>query len=206
MKLNYLLNNNYIPFDILNNYSCLALLMFFNTLIGMPPSEFICILFGLYAATEGLNIIYVIIIGTIFNTIGTTILYFIAYHYGKNTVDNVIYYLTQKNLHYILYVIGMSNNTLNYIEIQYKKRGYFIIFSGRNIPLLRSVISLPAGYYKMPFKIFIMYTTLGILLWVTAWTLLGYYAANLSNSYISIFFFIVPFSISILFGKYLFRK
>lgn len=55
----------------------------------------------------------------------------------------------------------------------FNKYGEAITFVSRILPAIRTYISLPAGIAKMNLKKFILYTTLGSLIWTTALTYLG---------------------------------
>ena len=45
----------------------------------------------------------------------------------------------------------------------------------RLFPLVRALVSVPAGMIRMPHKLFILYSLAGFAIWTTFWTLLGYY-------------------------------
>jgi membrane protein DedA with SNARE-associated domain len=51
--------------------------------------------------------------------------------------------------------------------------GFWNVFLGRLIPIVRSFISYPAGLARMPFALFLAATSAGSLLWITTWMLLG---------------------------------
>ncbi|HEX9068375.1 MAG TPA: VTT domain-containing protein [Ktedonobacterales bacterium] len=51
--------------------------------------------------------------------------------------------------------------------------GFWSVFLGRLIPIVRSFISYPAGLARMPFALFLAATSAGSLLWITTWLLLG---------------------------------
>jgi membrane protein DedA with SNARE-associated domain len=52
------------------------------------------------------------------------------------------------------------------------------VFFGRMIPIFRSLISVPAGLERMRMAAFLVYTTLGSLLWNTAFVLAGYWLGD----------------------------
>jgi membrane protein DedA with SNARE-associated domain len=56
----------------------------------------------------------------------------------------------------------------------FEKHGAAVVFFGRMIPLIRSLISIPAGMNRMPMLPFLAYTTLGSTIWTAALTLGGW--------------------------------
>jgi membrane protein DedA with SNARE-associated domain len=59
-------------------------------------------------------------------------------------------------------------------EEWFARHGAKAVFFGRMIPIFRSLISIPAGLERMPIPRFLLYTTLGSLIWNTAFVLAGY--------------------------------
>jgi membrane protein DedA with SNARE-associated domain len=127
------------------------------------PSEAI-LPFGGYLASEAytgvrLNLILVILLGTIGGTVGSAAMYLIGAKGGRTLVDKYADKLKLKKSH-----IEMSYNYFN-------KYGEKIAFFSRLLPIIRTFISLPAGLSKMNFTKFIIYTFVGSLIWSI---LLGY--------------------------------
>ncbi|MDS0525252.1 DedA family protein [Clostridium sp. SHJSY1] len=139
------------------------------TLMGLEsacipiPSEAI-LPFGGYLASPAntgtqLNLVFVILWGTIGGTLGSVITYLIGAKGGRPLVDK--------------YAAKLRLNK-SHIEMSYKyfnKYGEKIAFFSRLLPIIRTFISLPAGISKMDFKKFVFYTFIGSLLWSI---LLGY--------------------------------
>ena len=59
-------------------------------------------------------------------------------------------------------------------EAWFAKHGRKTVFFGRMIPIFRSLISIPAGVERMPIMTFTLLTTLGSLIWNTAFVMAGY--------------------------------
>ncbi|GKU27367.1 DedA family protein [Clostridium folliculivorans] len=130
------------------------------------PSEAI-LPFGGYLASSAytgnkLNLILVIIIGTLGGTFGSVFIYYIGAKGGRPLVEKYAEKLRLSKSH-----LEMSDNYFN-------KYGEKIAFFSRLLPIIRTFISLPAGISKMNFKKFIFYTFVGSLIWSIVLGYAGY--------------------------------
>jgi len=64
---------------------------------------------------------------------------------------------------------------LERVEIWFEKYGDKAVFLGRMIPVMREMISVPAGLLKMRIPKFVLYTFSGSCVWATITILSGYY-------------------------------
>jgi membrane protein DedA with SNARE-associated domain len=131
------------------------------------PSEVTMPFSGYLASTGALNIWTVIIVGTIANLAGSLIAYYIGYFIE----ETVLLSLIRKYGKFIL----VSEKEYRHAEHWFQKYGDKIIFVSRLLPAVRTVISLPAGVFRMDIKKFIIYTTLGCFIWSTFLAYIGYY-------------------------------
>ncbi len=134
------------------------------------PSELVIPPAAYLAYSGEMNLILVIVAGTVGSMIGATINYVIGMVLGRT----VVYGLAKRNFaKYLLikhhHIVKSENLILKY--------GNVATFIGRLIPGVRHLISLPAGFAKMPFKWFLFYTFLGAGLWVTFLAVNGYLLA-----------------------------
>ncbi|WP_353250293.1 DedA family protein [Salinisphaera sp. T31B1] len=60
----------------------------------------------------------------------------------------------------------------------FRRYGGVLVVAGRLIPGMRSMISLPAGFHRMPFGRFLVFTVIGSTLWATALVLVGHWLAH----------------------------
>ncbi len=137
-----------------------------ETIIPPIPTLAVFPTAGFLASQEGFSlfaVIPMIILGALGATIGTTAIYLIALKLGRRIL-----------LRY-LRILKISEKKLERVEIWFEKYGDKAVFLGRMIPVMREMISVPAGLLKMKFPKFILYTFAGSLVWSTATILAGYY-------------------------------
>ena len=137
-----------------------------ETIIPPIPTLAIFPTAGFLASQEGMSlfsVIPLIILGALGATIGTTAIYLIALKLGRRIL-----------LRYLKF-LKISEKKLERVEIWFEKYGDKAVFLGRMIPVMREMISVPAGLLEMKFPKFILYTFAGSLVWSTATILAGYY-------------------------------
>ena len=147
-------------------YEGVFLAALIETIIPPIPTLAVFPTAGFLASQEGLSIIAVIpmiILGALGATIGTTGIYLIALKLGRTIL-----------LRYLRFV-KISDKKLERVEIWFEKYGDKAVFLGRMIPVMREMISVPAGLLKMKFVKFVLYTFAGSLIWSTGTIVAGYY-------------------------------
>ena len=147
-------------------YEGIFLAALLETIIPPIPTLAIFPTAGFLASQQGvslLGLIPMIILGGIGATIGTSAIYFIALKLGRVVL-----------LRYLKYV-KVNENKLARVEIWFEKYGDKAVFLGRMVPVMREMISVPAGLLKMKIPKFIMYTFAGSCVWSTVTILSGYY-------------------------------
>ncbi len=137
-------------YDFLIDYCYIGtfLLMLIENLFPPIPSEVILLFSGFLVNSQNLNILLMIIASTIGCLLGAIILYFVGNKIKLKNTDKAIAF--------------------------FEKNGVKTVFIARFIPLIRSVISIPAGTFKMPFRQFLLYTFWGSLIWNTVLIFLGF--------------------------------
>ncbi|MGL4971534.1 MAG: DedA family protein [Culicoidibacterales bacterium] len=139
-------------------YFGIGLLIAIENIFPPIPSEIILTFGGFLTTTTELSIVGVTSAATIGSVIGALILYWLGTR------------LTQARLELILaspFVqrLGFKQSDVAQTIIWFEKYETKAVFLGRFIPIIRSLISLPAGIAKMNCPLFILYTTLGSLSW-----------------------------------------
>src|SRR6476469_641366 len=137
-----------------------CLLMVLESACIPVPSEAI-MLFAGFSVTEGEMTLFGIVASCVLgNLVGSWIAYAVGY-YGR--LD-----LLEKNK-----LIHISPKHLKWADDWFARHGDPIVFFSRMLPIVRTVISLPAGVAKMPFWRFTILTTLGCIPWVLMLALIG---------------------------------
>lgn len=151
-------------------YVGIALLMFLDNIFPPIPSEIIMPSAG-YTASQGQLILSgVIIAGSLGSIIAAAVLYWIG---RKISHDKLFKFVDQ----YGKYLFIKSTDVKKSLD-WFEKYGHRIVFFGRMVPAVRSLISIPAGMSRMPFWKFMLYSTMGTIIWTTFLAYVGYYFGN----------------------------
>ncbi len=147
-------------------YEGIFLAALLETIIPPIPTLAIFPTAGFLASQQGVTLfglIPMIILGGVGATIGTSATYFIALKLGRVVL-----------LRYLKFV-KINEKKLERVEIWFEKYGDKAVFLGRMVPVMREMISVPAGLLKMKILKFVTYTFAGSLVWSTGTILSGYY-------------------------------
>mgnify|MGYP000088443909 CR=1 FL=1 len=150
-------------------YKAIFILITLENIFPPIPCEIILTFGGFLTTITSLQPVGVVIVATLGSYLGSVIIYF---HFKPNSLENSIRW--------------------------FKQYGKLSIFAGRLIPIIRSIISLPAGITKMNFFCFSFYTLLGTIIWNS---ILVYLGILLGNNWIKIHKYVKQYAliISILF-------
>ncbi|MFT5097147.1 MULTISPECIES: DedA family protein [Psychrobacter] len=148
-------------------YFGIVFAMFAENVFPPIPSEVIMPAAGFAASRGDLNLILVILAGTLGASLGALPLYYLGRIFDKERLIAV----TEK---YGKYVLVKPDDVASANE-WFDKHGKTAVFFGRMVPGVRSLISIPAGMNNMPLLPFLALTALGSSIWTAALTLAGYY-------------------------------
>jgi len=137
-------------------------LMFLESTFFPFPSEIIMIPAGYLAFKGEMSIYIIILVGILGSLAGALFNYYFALKFGRKFI-----------ISYGKYFL-VSPKTLDKLEEFFTKYGDISTFSGRLIPGIRQLISLPAGLAKMDMKKFLLYSGLGSGIWVIFLSVLGF--------------------------------
>ena len=161
------MNDFIISFTNSYGYIGVLVLIFLENIFPLIPSELILLASGFLITKTNLNIFIMIIFATLGSLLGGIILYYLASLLNKNTLIKLINSKALRFLNLKEKDIDLSFNWFN-------KTGNISVLICRCIPILRSLISLPAGIFKMSFIKFLLYTIIGSLVWNSVIIVIGY--------------------------------
>lgn len=154
------------PFFV--NYGYVTVFVALAVISVVVPGEIILTAAALYASFGKLNIVYIIIIGITAATLGSNIGYMIGYFKGNHLIikyGNFIFF---------------NERRFNKAQKFFKEHGGKVMMVA---PFIEGqTIAVIAGTSHMPWRIFFIFSFTGIVIWVGAWTALGY----LFGSYITV--------------------
>lgn len=160
-----------------------TVMMFLENVFPPIPSELIMPAAGFAAAMGKMNLVLVIIAGTLGSVLGALPLYYL----GTVFDEKRLFSLAEK---YGKYVLVKPSDVTN-AQDWFHKYGKTVIFFGRMIPAIRSLISIPAGMARMPMLPFLVLTAIGSAIWTT---ILAYAGYILGANYEQVEAFIEPIS------------
>jgi membrane protein DedA with SNARE-associated domain len=135
------------------------------SMLALAP-EFLMPFAGFLAQQGALNLLGVIIVGSLGGTLGSTVLYLIARRVGEMRVRRFF----QRRGRFLL----LRESDLDVVLNVYDRHGDWVVLVGRFIPAVRSLVSLPAGLLPMPLPRFLLFTVAGTTLWCAALAVGGY--------------------------------
>jgi len=147
-------------------YLVISFAMFLENLIPPIPSEIIMPLGGFYVYTGDLNFYILIISGLIGTVVGALPWYLLGKLLNEKKLSN---FIDKKGK-----FVGISLKDLDKSRLWFDKYGVLLVFWGRLVPGIRTLISVPAGIELMPINKFLIWTSLGSLIWVIFLTSAGY--------------------------------
>lgn len=164
-------------------YIGIFVLIMVENLFPPIPSEIILTFGGFMTTVTSLNVVMVIIVATLGSVVGAILLYKVASYFGKERLAKIVLKYGR--------ILRLKESDIERAESFFLKYGSWAVFLCRMIPLIRSLISIPAGMTKMKMSRFLILTTAGSLLWNTVLIGLG---AVLGESWNEIVVFMDSFS------------
>ena len=194
--------------EIMNNYGYLGicLLILIENVFPPIPSELILTFGGFMTTNSNITVIGVIIAATIGSLLGAIILYYIGKILNKERLIKIV---TSKYGKWL----RIKPKDIEAADKWFDEKGNKTVFFCRFIPVVRSLISIPAGMSEMPMLKFILYTFLGSTIWNTALVCVGAFAGDkkdyilniLNNASHVILILLVIIFIAVVFWYYKFR-
>jgi len=159
------------------NYGTIGLLMAMESTIIPFPSELIVPPAAWKAAQGGLNIYGVIAASSIGALCGSLVNYFVS-----RTLGRTILYKFAGSKWARLFLI--NEHHLEKAESYFNKYGNISTFIGRLVPVIRHLISIPAGLSRMNLKMFCFFTFIGATIWNIILTLVGVFLYSQQDKFV----------------------
>lgn len=138
-------------------YAGILLLIALENVFPPIPSEVILTFGGFMTTYSSLTITGVVIAATVGSVLGAVILYGAGYLINVDRLEGWIDRYGR--------FLRLKKEDIRRADAWFDKYGYWTVLFCRMIPLIRSLISIPAGISKMKFGLFLLYTTIGTLIW-----------------------------------------
>jgi membrane protein DedA with SNARE-associated domain len=155
-------------------YAAVFVLMLLESASFPVPSEVVLPLAGYLASKAVLNFYLALAVATIGSMVGSVIDYTIGYYLGKEVV--------YKHLQFF----HVKRHDLDNFDIWFAKNGLAAVFLTRFIPILRTVISFPAGFARMNLKSFLAYTFAGVVIWDVVLMTFGFYVLSAKSASVAL--------------------
>lgn len=159
--------------EVMNDFGYIGifLLIMIENLFPPIPSELILTFGGFMTIDSNMSIVGVIIASTIGSMIGAIILYYLGKILNKERLIKIV---TSKYGR----LLQVKPKDIESADRWFDTKGNKTVFFCRFIPVVRSLISIPAGMSEMPMTKFLIYTIIGSTIWNTVLVLVGAFAGN----------------------------
>ena len=144
------------------------------------PSEVILLFGGFMTTYSKINIIGVIIASTLGSLVGALILYYIGKILNKERLKKIVKGKIGK-------ILRLKAKDIDKADEWFDTKGNKTVFFCRFVPILRSLISIPAGMSEMPMPKFLLYTTVGSAIWNAVLTIAGSIVGDKWETIVDIF-------------------
>ena len=150
------------------NYPAIFVLMLLESTVVPVPSEFVVTPAAYHAAGGSLNVWLIILFATLGADVGASINYFVAKYVGRP----VVYRFANSHLGHLCL---LNQEKVERSEQYFDRHGVVATLTGRFVPVIRHLISIPAGLARMHYGRFLLFTTIGAGGWHSVLAALGWY-------------------------------
>lgn len=167
--------------EVMNDfgYIGICLLIMIENLFPPIPSEVILTFGGFMTIDSNLTVLGVIIASTIGSMVGAFALYYIGKILNKERLIKIVTSKYGK-------LLRIKPKDIESADSWFDKKGNITVLFCRFIPVVRSLISIPAGMSEMPILKFTIYTLIGSSIWNTVLVCVGAFAGNYKDTIINV--------------------
>ena len=195
--------------DVINQFGYLgvALLVIIENVFPPIPSEIVLPFAGFVAqqgssaAQSDTSVIGMMIAATIGSVVGALILYFVSAAIGPDRLRAFVEKFGKW--------FGVKSSDLVRAEAWFDRRSFVSVLVGRCVPLIRSIVSIPAGFRRMKLSSFVVLTAIGSAVWNIA--LIGAGAVlkdqwDVVGDYVGVFQWVVVAAIIVALAKFVLSR
>ena len=142
-----------------------ALIIALEVIVPPIPSEAILLLTGFNVALGTFSFVEALIATTLGALLGATLLYGVGYFFTEERLEAIV----GKYGKYVGLPLKDLKRTMNWFE----RHGGPLVLFGRMFPIIRSLVSIPAGLVKMGLARFYLFSSIGIISWNAIWITIG---------------------------------
>lgn len=147
-------------------YAGVAFLVALENVFPPIPSEVVLPLAGFTAARGTENVVGMVIAATVGSMVGAWALYYFSAAIGEHRIRALVDRYGR--------LLRLDGGDIDRAESWFDRRGTIAVLVGRCVPLIRSLVSIPAGFNRMSIVQFSAYTLIGSLVWNSALVGAGY--------------------------------
>ena len=171
-----------IIINLMNQFGYIGvfLLIAIENIFPPIPSEVILTFGGYMTTYSNLNVPLVILFSTLGSLVGAIVLYYIGKILNKERLKKIVSGKIGK-------ILFLKQDDIDKADAWFDKKGEKCVFFCRFVPIVRSLISIPAGMSEMKLSKFFLYTTIGSLIWNSVLVILGSIVGENWESIVNIF-------------------
>ena len=153
---------------VMNQYGYFGIffLIFIENIFPPIPSEVVLLLGGFMTTKSDLILPLMILFSTLGSVVGAIVLYYVGKILNKERLKKIVSGKVGK-------ILRLKTSDIEKADHWFDTKGNKTVFFCRFIPVVRSLISIPAGMAEMPMIKFLVYTTVGSLIWNSVLLVLG---------------------------------
>ena len=131
-----------------------ALLVALESIIPPIPSEIVLAMAGYLSAEGRFNVVLIVLAATAGSLVGALVLYWLGRALGEERLKR-----------WLDHIPLVDRDDLEQADRWFERHGRWAVLFGRVVPVVRSLVSIPAGANRMPLGEFILLTTVGSGVW-----------------------------------------
>lgn len=154
--------------SIMNQYGYFGIffLIFIENIFPPIPSEVVLLFGGFMTTYSKLGVPLMILFSTLGSVVGAIVLYYVGKILNKERLKKIVSGKIGK-------ILRLKASDIEKADHWFDTKGNKTVFFCRFIPVVRSLISIPAGMSEMAMSKFLLYTTIGSAIWNTVLLIIG---------------------------------